>query len=200
MNNSNEKHSIASILAIIIIFGSFACFLLVPTKVFENAREKEQSQIVAWLGDESDQWVIGVIIDGLIALNEETHKLISNEQQTGNNAIDRWLADRIYAGSVWVHVIMYRLGLTFLWGLFALPFMCAAFVDGKYQREISKTSFEQTSPIMHKSGKDAAILTITALFLWIFVPIFITIWVVPIAIICLSSSWWIWTVNLQKRL
>ena len=195
-----KEHSLASVLLIIVIFGSLAVMVFVPLQVFNAVRDAEQRQLVEWLGAETDQWVMNQIFDMLEAVNKEVMDAFSNAQLSGNEKIDHWLMTRIYAGSVWVHLILYRGGMLAMWALFALPCFLAAMNDGHFRRQISKATFSSQSPMLHKRGVDLGKLVAALLVAWLFVPIYVSTWVAPLAIVGLSFAWWLWVANLQKRL
>lgn len=195
-----NKHSLASVMLVIVIFGAFAVMLLVPLPVFNAVRDAEQRQLVAWLGIDSDQWVMNQIFDVLEAISKEVTAAFVNAELSGNEKIDRWLMTRAYAGTVWAHVILYRGGMLAMWTLFALPCIFAAMTDGHFRRQIAKASFTSQSPMLHKRGVDLAKLIAALLVAWLFAPIYVSTWVAPFAIAGLSFAWWLWVANLQKRL
>lgn len=194
------KHSFGSILLVIVLFGSLAIIALVPVDVFQVLRAQEQKQLVRWLGSESDQWIMDRILDALDWINREAGAAMEEASVSGNRKIDAWFINRIYAATVWVHVIMYRFGMIMMWTAFALPCLLAAYLDGYFERQIAKASFKSQSPRLHKSGVDMAMIVTAALVAWVFAPVFVPVLVAPIAIVALSFAWWIWIANLQKRL
>ncbi|CAN7642607.1 DUF4400 domain-containing protein [Acidovorax sp. LjRoot129] len=195
-----KKHSLASVMLVIVIFGAFAVMLLVPLPVFNAVRDAEQRQLVSWLGTDTHQWVMNQIFDVLEAINKEVTAAFVSSELSGNEKIDRWVMTRAYAGTVWAHVILYRCGMLAMWTIFALPCMFAAMSDGHFRRQISKASFTSQSPMLHKRGVDLAKLVAALLVAWLFAPIYVSTWVAPFAIVGLSFAWWLWVANLQKRL
>lgn len=199
-SSGEGKHSFASILIVIILFGSIAVLALVPVDTFQVLRQQEQKQLVYWLGAESDQWIMDRILDGLEWINRESGKMMEEATVSGNTKIDAWLINRIHAATIWTHVIMYRIGMIIMWTAFALPCLLAAYVDGYFERQVAKASFTSQSPRLHKAGVDMAVFVSAALVAWIFAPVFVSTLVAPIAIGTLSFAWWVWMANLQKRL
>lgn len=163
-------------------------------------RDAEQRQLVAWLGHETDQWIMEQIFSLLETVNREVGHAFESAELSGNEKVDRWLMERAFAGTVWTHVILYRGGMLLMWTLFALPCILAAMADGHYRRQIAKASFSSQSPMLHKRGVDLAKLVGVSLVAWLFVPIYVSTWVAPLAIAGLSFAWWLWVANLQKRL
>lgn len=197
---NENKHSLASVMLVIVIFGAFAVMLLVPLPIFNAVRAAEQRQLIAWLGMETDQWIMMQILDVLESVNKEVMAAFVSAELSGNEKIDRWVLDRAYAGTVWAHIILYRGGMLAMWTLFALPCILAAVNDGHFRRQISKASFTSQSPMLHKRGVDLGKLVAALIVAWLFVPIYVSTWVAPFAIVGLSFAWWLWVANLQKRL
>ena len=199
--SSNEsKPSVASLMLVVIIFGSLLVLFLVPTPLFTSVRDSEQKQLITWLGAEPDQWIMAQIFGLLEWINHSISNAFDTAELSGNEKIDRWLMERAFAGTVWAHVVLYRSGMLMMWGLFAFPCILAALLDGHYRRQIAKASFTSQSPMLHKRGVDMAKLCGISLVAWIFVPIYVSTWVAPLAIVGLSFAWWLWIANLQKRL
>ena len=199
--SSDGKHSFASIILIIVLFGSLLIAALVPEQTFEAVRAKEQAQIVSRLGEDTDQWILDRIFRWLETVNAEAGNYLEQKESfVGKPAIDQWMVHRVYAITIWAHVILYRMGMLILWLAFALPCMLAAFTDGFYQREISKASFTSQSPVRHKAGLEMVKLISMLMLLWIFMPVFISIIIAPVAIAAGSFAWWMWMSNMQKRL
>ena len=199
-SSSDGKHTFASLLLVVVLFGSLAVLALVPIDIFQAVRAREQLQIVNWLGQETDQWIMDKIFEVLTWMNTEAGQLMEASAASGVQKIDSWLVQRVYAATVWGHVILYRLGMIFMWTAFALPCMFAAFVDGHYQRQIAKASFSSQSPLMHKYGMDLGKLVLAVLVAWLFVPMYVSTLIAPLAIVAFSIAWWLWVANLQKRL
>lgn len=194
------KHSFASILLLVIIFGSIAIMTLVPIETFQKARIQEQEQIVKWLGGDSDQWIMGKIVDLLNDTDQKTFDFIDKAAVSGNQKIDRWMMRRVHALNIWLHLILYRVGMIGLWFVFLVPCLLAAFCDGYYQRQIAKASFRSQSPILHKSGIRIAQSVMALVLVWFFVPVHVPTVVAPVFIAAFSFAGWIWMANLQKRL
>ena len=199
-SSEGNKHSFASLLLVIVLFGSLAVMAFVPVKTFDDLRSKEQRQIVAWLGEDSDQWIMERILDALTVVNHEAGDAMEQAAQSGNKKIDTCVVERVHAAAIWTHIFLYRIGMIGMWLVFALPCLLAAFIDGYYQREIAKASFTSQSPRLHKAGVDLAKLVAICLVVWLFAPIFVSTIVAPVAIAVLSFSWWVWMANLQKRI
>ena len=143
---------------------------------------------------------MGQIFGLLEWVNHAIANAFDTTELSGNEKIDRWLMERAFAGVVWAHVVLYRSGMIMMWALFALPCILAALVDGHYRRQIAKASFSSQSPMLHKRGVDMAKVCGISLVAWVFVPIYVSTWVAPLAIVGLSFAWWLWIANLQKRL
>lgn len=199
-SSSEGKHSFASIVLAMVIFGSLAVIAFVPVDIFQTLRMREQRQIVDWLGAETDQWIMDRILDLLSWVNAQAGEVMEQAASSGNKKIDMWVVDRIHATAIWSHVVLYRLGMIVMWMAFALPCLLAAFSDGFYQRQIAKASFRSQSPRLHKGGVDLAMLVGACLIAWIFAPIFVSTLVAPVAIGVMSFAWWVWMANLQKRI
>lgn len=199
-SSAEGKHSFASIMIVVILFGSLAVLALVPVDVFQVLRHQEQKQLVTWLGAESDQWIMERILDALEWINSESGRVMEDAIVSGNRKIDAWMINRIHAATIWTHVIMYRVGMIIMWTAFALPCLMAAYIDGYFERQVAKASFTSQSPRLHKAGVDMMKFVSAALVAWIFAPVFVSILVAPIAIGTLSFAWWVWMANLQKRI
>lgn len=190
----------ASLMLVVVLFGSLIVLVLLPLPIFNAVREAEQRQLIWWLGNETDQWIMEQIYSMLEGVSRAVKQTLDTAELSGNEKIDRWLIDRAYAGTVWTHVILYRSGMLLMWTLFALPCVLAAATDGHYRRQIAKASFSSQSPMLHKRGVDLAKLTTVLLVAWLFVPVYVSTWVAPFAIVGFSFAWWLWVANLQKRL
>lgn len=195
-----NKHSLASILVVIIMLGSLASLAFIPLKTFELVRSQEQAQIRHWLGDDTDQWIMNNIIDLLQWINTEGTKSIEDVHVGVNSKINSWVLQRVYAALVWGHVVLYRVGLLAIWMCFGVPLMAAAIMDGHYQREIRKATFSSQSPVLHKSGIDMAKFSVAMMVCWIFIPYHISMMVAPIGIALTGAAAWIWLANMQKRM
>ncbi len=195
-----NKHSFASILLVVVMLGSLASLVFIPVETFQAVREVEQAQIRKWLGNETDQWIMIKIVDLLQWLNTEGGHYIDKSEVSGNSKIDSWVLQRVYAALVWGHFVLYRAGLLVMWLCFGIPLLAAALLDGHYQREIRKATFSSQSPALHKSGLDAAKLTIALVIAWLFIPYHITMLVAPFGIAVTGIAGWIWYANMQKRM
>jgi len=192
------RHSFASIMLIIILFGSIAVMAFVPVKAFDEARKAEQEQIIQWLGSDSDQWIMSRIVDALQDVNKITEKNIDRATISGNGKIDSWIVQRLYAISIWLNLILYRIGMIGMWCVFVIPCMAASIIDGYYQRQIAKATFKSQSPILHQSGVKIAHAVVALVLLWMFVPIHVPTVVAPVFIAVFSFAGWVWMTNLQK--
>lgn len=197
---SENKHSFASLILVVVILGSLAVLAFVPMEIFDAVRMREQRQIVSWLGEESDQWIMDRILDALSWMNSHAVEAMEASAASGNTKIDTWIVQRIHATTIWIHVVLYRMGMLLMWLIFGLPCMLAAFIDGHFQRRISQSSFSSQSPMLHKSGVELTKIVLALLLAWIFAPLFISTIVAPIAIAGFSVGWWMWVAHLQKRL
>lgn len=198
--NDEKKPSLASLTLVIAVFGTVLALFLLPLPIFQAVIEAEQRQLIRWLGQETDQWIMTQIFDLVEAIDREVTQMLDTTEPSGNDKLDRWLMERGYAATLWAHVILYRSGMFFMWALFALPCVLAAMNDGHFRRQISKASFSSQSPMMHKRGVDMAKLVFVSMVAWLFVPFYLSTWVAPVAIAALSFAWWLWVANLQKRL
>lgn len=198
--NNEKKASLGALILVIVVFGTIGILLLLPLPLFQAVREAEQRQIISWLGADTDNWIMGQIIDLLRSINTEITDLYEQRDSSGNEKLDRWLLERTFAATVWMQVIFYRGGMLLLWMLFALPCMAAAVVDGHYRREIAKATFSSQSPMMHRRGMQLAKAVSVVMVAWLFVPVFVSTWVAPVAIAGLSYALWLWIGNLQKRM
>lgn len=195
-----KKPSLVSITAVIALFGTIALVFLLPIPIFQAVRDAEQSQLIRWLGAETDQWIMDQIFEALELMNHEVTALIADSDLGGNEKIQAWVTQRAYAAMVWMHVIMYRAGMLVMWTIFALPCIGAAMIDGHFRREVAKASFSSQSPMLHKRGVDLAKFVFVMLVIWLCIPVFVTTWAAPLAIAGFSFAWWMWVANLQKRL
>lgn len=195
-----QKHTLASITLVLLMFGTLAALAAIPVQSFEAVRSAEQTQIREWLGPETDQWIMLKIFEWLQWVNSEAASALESSQVTGHAKIDGWLVQRVHAILIWCHVVLYRAGFLLMWGGFAIPVIAAAFMDAHYQREISKATFRSQSPVMHKYGIDASKITVIALIAWLFIPAYITMFVAPSAMLLVAFAGWVWISNKQKRL
>lgn len=195
-----NKHSFASIMVVLVLFGTMAALAFIPAETFQAVRAKEQEQIRNWLGHETDQWIMLQILDLLQWANREAGASLDSASLTGSSKIDAWVIQRVYAALVWCHVVMYRGGLLVMWLAFGIPLMLAMALDGHYQREISKASFSSQSPVLHKRGVDLSKAAIAIVVVWLFIPYHITMLVAPVGILMTAIAGWIWVANMQKRL
>lgn len=195
-----NKHSFASIVMVLVIFGSLAVLVFVPVGTFESVRTSEQASITSWLGQDADQWIMLRIFKFLQAVNQEATQALDSASFTGNNKIDGWFSQRIYAALVWGHVVLYRSGVLLMWGVFAIPVVLATVMDGYWRREISKTNFSSQSPVLHKSGMDATKTTLALMFAWVFIPWHISMVVAPIGFFSIGAAVWLWISNAPKRI
>ncbi len=195
-----NKHSFASVLIVIILFGSLAIMAFVPVNIFEQVRATEQQSIKTWLGQEADQWVMLRIFDVLQMANDEAAKSLGSTAVSGNHKIDGWLMQRVYASLVWLHVVMYRSGVLLMWLAFGIPVVLATVFDGYMRREISKTNFSSQSPVLHKSGIDVFKVSMALLIGWVFIPWHISMLVAPLGIFAIGAAAWLWISNAPKRI
>lgn len=199
-SSKENKHSFASIILVLVLFGSLAVLVFVPVGIFESVRDSEQASIQNWLGQEADQWVMLQIFEFLQAVNREANQALDSASFTGNHKIDGWFSQRIYATLVWGHVVLYRSGVLLMWGVFAIPVVLATVMDGYWRREISKTNFSSQSPVLHKSGMDTTKATLALMLAWVFIPWHISMVVAPIGIFTIGAAAWLWISNAPKRI
>ena len=199
-SSKENKHSFASIILVLVLFGSLAVLVFVPVGIFESVRDSEQASIQNWLGQEADQWVMLQIFEFLQAVNREANQALDSAAFTGNDKIDGWFSQRIYATLVWGHVVLYRSGVLLMWGVFAIPVVLATVMDGYWRREISKTNFSSQSPVLHKSGMDTTKATLALMLAWVFIPWHISMVVAPIGIFTIGAAAWLWISNAPKRI
>lgn len=199
-SQKENKHSFASIALVIVIFGGMAALALIPVEVFQMVRMKEQEQILSWLGQETDLWIMMKIVHLLQWANNEASGSLDMMQISGNAKIDGWMAQRLHAGLIWSHVVFYRGGFMLMWGVFAIPLLIAMYMDGHYQREKRKAMFSSQSPVMHKYGIDMMKGAVGVLILWIFIPWHITMLIAPLIYVSIGIAGWLWISNMQKRM
>ena len=65
------KPSLASLTLVVVLFGTLAVLVLLPLPIFNAVRDAEQRQLVAWLGHETDQWIMEQIFSLLETVNRE---------------------------------------------------------------------------------------------------------------------------------
>lgn len=195
-----NKHSFASILLVLVLFGTLGVLVLVPVHVFESVRVSEQDSIQNWLGHEADQWVMLRIFDILQLANHEMMQVIDGVAISGNNKIDGWLIQRVYASLVWAHVVLYRGGVLLMWLAFGIPVVLATFIDGYLRRQISKTNFSSQSPVLHKSGMDIFKASSALLVSWMLIPWHITMLAAPFGIFTIGAAAWLWISHAPKRI
>ncbi|NRD51261.1 hypothetical protein, partial [Corallococcus exiguus] len=75
-SSSEGKHSFASIVLVMVIFGSLAVIAFVPVDIFQTLRMREKRQIVDWLGAETDQWNMDRILDLLSWVNAQAGEVM----------------------------------------------------------------------------------------------------------------------------
>lgn len=187
----------SSFFAIVLLFCFVAALLFVPTKVLENTWQEEQLQMHEWAGDVASQQLLLQTSTVMLSIVKDANKSTGT---MGNNQIETWLADRIYAWVHWFAMIVYRLYSLLMWSLIGIPFLMAACADGYYVREIRKTSFTSQSPIRHKIGVHFSKMVTLAMTAWLCLPIKAPIFAAPMVIFFMALSMWLWLGNLQKRL
>lgn len=199
--SKENKHSLVSVLVVVVMLGTLASLAFIPVETFNAVRESEQAQIKAWLGHETDQWVMLKIFDFLQIANAEADKALESVSlTTGNGKMDAWIIGRVYATLVWSHVVLYRSGLLLMWMAFGIPLMIAVLMDGHYRWRISRTSFSSQSPVLHKKGIDLSKASIAVIVIWLFIPYHITMLVAPLSIAATAFAGWLWIANMQKRM
>lgn len=199
-NNKENKHSFASLMLVFIIFGTLAILVFVPVELLEKVRNVEQESVIRWLGKEADQWVMEKIFIFLQEANNEIQGNLTDADMTGNAMIDAWFIKRLYATLLWLHVVIYRIGVLGMWFIFAIPVIVGAISDGYLKREISKANFSSQSPVMHKYGMDTFKGILLLLLGWIIIPWHITMLSAPFGILIMSMSIWTWISNAPKRI
>lgn len=195
-----NKHSILSVVLVIVMFGGLAVMALVPVPIFEAVRNAEQASIQSWLGQEADLWVMKTIFSLLEMVNHEAHQVLASAAISGNQKIDAWVMQRIYANMVWAHVVLYRIGVFVMWAAFGIPIIGAMIADGYLRREISKTNFSSQSPVLHKSGLDAFKWSIAAAIVWCVIPWHLSMVIAPLVIVTTGAGAWLWIANAPKRI
>lgn len=195
-----QSRSFASILLVCILLGTLAILAFVPINVFEGVRAAEQTSIKEWLGRDVDQWVMLHIFDVLQLANHEAAKSFGDLAVSGNDKIDGWLMQRVYATLVWVHLVAYRIGVLVMWAAFGVPVLLAVMYDGYMRREISKTNFSSQSPMLHKSGIDVFRASVVLMTAWLVIPWHITMLIAPTGIFIMGVAAWLWISNAPKRI
>lgn len=198
MNNRRNpnQQSWGNFFAVLFIVGLFAAIALIPSKVMESSLQAEINAITQVGSEQTKAWISAKAAAFIEPTVESAKKQIA---ELGSSQIENWLADRIYATTLWIGIIAYRVQTMTMWFLVGLPLLLAATVDGYYVREIRKSAFTSQSPIRHKIGVHFFRLVTIALLIWLLLPIYVPPFVAPFAIIFAAVSMWLWVANLQKR-
>lgn len=198
MTDSVRKQgSWAGFLAVVLLVGIILLWGLMPPAVIESSWRAEEAQLTTLGWEATHRWVMHQMGPMQVNLTTGTQMLAEG---LGNNPFEQWLTGRLYVTLLWGSLIIYRFQLLLMWGLFGIPLVLAAVVDGFAMREIRKHSFVSQSPIKHRVGVYGFRGAGVSVALWLLMPIPLPALLCPAAYVGLALSLWMWVGNLQKRL
>lgn len=184
-------------LAVVIVMLVLMAFLWVRPETLAAAWEDQQRLTARWIGTAADSRAIAMIHDWIARLHGWTRDRIEG---IADIAVNRWMAERLYVLAAWTSIDLYRAAAFAFMGLYFVPILIAAALDGLYAREIRKTAFVAQSPLMHKLGSYAWKLFAASALVWLLLPYGVPAALVPAASALLAAAVWAWMVNLQKRI
>lgn len=196
-NPTRKQGSWTGFLAVVLLVGLILLWGFIPPEVVESSWRAEQMQLTTLNWEASHRWIMRQAGPMLVNLTNETEKLAKG---LGNTPFEQWLAGRLYVSLLWGSLIIYRFQLLLMWGLFGIPLVLAAVVDGFSKREIRKHSFVSQSPIKHRIGVYGFRGQGVGVVFWLIIPMPMPALLCPAVYVGLALSLWMWGGNLQKRL
>lgn len=192
-----KKGEWGAFIATLLVVGMVAIWALIPTRVMEATWQSEQTQMMLWAGESSNDWIRAQMAGTLAVIVKDAEMAAGS---LGDSQIEHWLKGRIYTSLLWANLAIYRASTLLMWSLLGIPLIIAASIDGFYMREIRKTSFISQSPIRHKIGVHFFKLVSIAIVAWLLLPVPMPIVAAPTVICFFALSMWLWVGHLQKRL
>ncbi|WP_304526730.1 DUF4400 domain-containing protein [Halomonas sp. I5-271120] len=204
------------LILILLVFEIFMIILVVPTDWMEDVIRKEQMMGRAFLGESTqlaltsdaermfnslmmDTGVYQAVHQFFIPTEEE--RLASGAMKDlGRSEVFPYAESRVQALAMIVFQVMIRISEIMLWMPYLLVLAVPAIYDGYCQWHINRSSYQYSSPLMHRYGMRGMGLVLLASLMISIVPLPIPPVVVPVAGFCMIAFLGITIKNIQKRI
>lgn len=114
--------------------------------------------------------------------------------------LSRWYAERGAVARIWGNLLRYRISVLGAWFWTLFPALAALVIDAYCVREVRKYRFVSQSPLRHKMAARAAYILAGAGAGALLAPVSLPANLVPLTLCGIATGFWLWVVNLQKRL
>lgn len=119
---------------------------------------------------------------------------------SNDRPLTRWYAERGAVARIWGNLLRYRLSVLGAWFWTLCPALVALVIDAYCMREVRKYRFVAQSPLRHKMAARAAYILAGSATGALLAPVALPASLVPVTLTGIASGFWLWVVNLQKRL
>lgn len=210
-----SKHKSIWLLFLALMLEVVAIGILVPGDWTGWVIAKEQQYIHSQLGDETSTWVMhnsrqwyrSWIVETRMEQAVRDFLIPTEEQRQRSKGMEKmggfwfhWVEDRIQAFFDVLYQVFTRIALLLVWLPFALILMVPALWDGLMTWKIKKTSFDYSSPIIHRYSMLGLGAGVLLLLMGLFAPLAIPPIVLPGMIIGLALLAGLALSHLQKRI
>jgi hypothetical protein len=193
-----ERHkSYGATLAVLMLIPLLGCVLLMPSSYVSKLLSKERS----WTYDMVGNAEMKYYHEALETFSkEDITSLLGIAEEWGWGAAQETIGERVLAIWLWGTLITYRVHILMLWYIAGLGFLAGACCDGMLEWRIRQNQFRSQSPIRHYLGTRITMILLTAVLVWIIIPVPMPPWIGGIMLVGSAVGIWFWMANLQKRL
>lgn len=210
-----SKHKSDWLLCLALMLEIIAIGVLVPGdwtgRVINKEKQMIQNQLGAqtsyWIGQTSHRWYQSWIVDTQMEQSVRDFLIPTEEQRLRSKGMENmggfwfvWVEDRIQAFFDVLYQVFTRFALLMVWLPFALILMLPALWDGLMTWKIKKTTFDFSSPIIHRYSMIILGSGVILLFMGLFAPLAIPPVVLPSLIIGLALMAGLALSHLQKKI
>lgn len=210
-----SKHKSVWLLCLALMLEIIIISVLVPGdwtgRVINKEKQMIQNQLGAeishWIGQTSHHWYRSWIVDTQMEQSMRDFFIPTEEQRLRSKGMESmggfwfvWVEDRIQAFFDVLYQVLTRFALLMVWLPFVLILLLPALWDGLMTWNIKKTTFDFSSPIIHRYSMLALSTGGILLVMGLFAPLAIPPGVLPSMIIGLALMAGLALSHLQKKI
>ncbi|WP_127471994.1 DUF4400 domain-containing protein [Thiomicrorhabdus aquaedulcis] len=208
MNDSSKFSGWVWLITFIFVYfigvGIWVGMVLKASSVETTLISERESNAFVMSGLDSHAWAFGREHDFFSAVADRFNKRIQNSKSIvdGKTGIleDVWDETPVKI-SLYGSLLDYRAGLLVLLLPSVLIVYLAIMIDGALLRKVQNYRNSFSSPLRHTIGGRVLGLNLGVLIVILFfAPFAIPFWVFTLIIVIKAFGWWLWVVNLPKRI
>lgn len=204
------------LIPILLVFEVIMILLVVPTDWMEDVIRKEQLMGRAFLGEtaqleltaKAESMFNKTLIDTgayqaiheFFIPTEEQRAASKGMENMGRDHVFPYAESRVQAFAMIVFQVMIRIAEILLWLPYLLILAIPAIFDGYNQWHINRSSYNYSSPLMHRYGMRGMGLVLMASLMVSIIPLPIPPIVVPVAGFCMIAFLGLTIKHVQKRI